>query len=563
MFKVYRVNAKTAAVSCEDFKEEYHAFGNRGLVAKVMADEVNPHCDPLGPKNKLIICTGMLAGSALTAANRLSVGGKSPLTGGIKESNVGGNVGFLLAGHGIKMLIIEDLPADDKWHLVKVNKEGGVELIAADDYVGLNNYALVEKLQERYGKDIGVLSIGVAGERGYKNSSLQATDFTTRHPSRAAGRGGLGAVAGSKKIKALVVEKPAERFKFPYVDKELFDQANKKYLEALKAPECPANGLRFGGTAALVDVTAAMGILPEHNFRGDLFPADKLEKISSKVWLEKVSANGGKQGVACQPGCLVQCSNVYHNSNGEVVTSGLEYETYALCGPNCDIANVDLIAEIDRICDDFGVDTMEVGCSLAILMEAGKIPWGDEDAVRDVLGQMVAGETELGRLMGEGTARLGKAIGAKRIPAVKGQSMSGYDPKNLKGIGVTYATSPMGADHTAGNTLGPGMDHKDKNGQVARSQGSQLFCAAGDNLMCQFAFISAGDPAVFAEMLTGALGGEWDMGKLLELGKKTITLERAWNMAAGFTEEDDRLPEFFYEENYDITPQEMQDVFNF
>ncbi|MGB9860063.1 MAG: aldehyde ferredoxin oxidoreductase C-terminal domain-containing protein [Moorellaceae bacterium] len=562
MFKVFRINARTRAISCEELKEEYRTFGNRGLVAKVMTDEVNPQCDPLGPENKLIICTGLLAGTTLTTANRVSVGGKSPLTGGIKESNVGGNVGYLLAGHGIKMIIVEDMPEDGQWHIIKINEEGQVELLPADDYVGLNNYTLVQKLRERYGEDIGVLSIGVAGERGYRISSLQATDYATKHPSRAAGRGGMGAVAGSKKIKALVVQKPRERVRFPYVNKALFDEANKRYVESLKSPESPANGLHFGGTVALVDLTAQLGILPVRNFSGHLFAADKLEKVNSKRWLERVSANGSKQGLPCQPGCLIQCSNVYRGSGGEVITAALEYETYALCGPNCDIADIDLIAEIDRMCDDFGVDTMEVGCSIAVLMEAGIIPWGDEEAVREVLRQMTEGKTELGKLMGEGTARLGKAIGAKRVPAVKGQAMAAYDPKNLKGIGVTYATSPMGADHTAGNTLGPG-DHKDKTGQVERSREAQILMAVCDNLMCLFGFTSASDPVIFAEMLQGALGGDWDKEKLLELGKKTIKMERAWNRAAGFTEADDRLPEFFYEEQYDITPEEMQEVFKF
>ncbi|CEP66118.1 Aldehyde ferredoxin oxidoreductase, C-terminal [Moorella glycerini] len=562
MFKVYRINTRTGSVLCEQLKEEYKTYGNRGLVAKVMTDEVNPQCDPMGLENKLVICTGILAGTALTTANRLSVGAKSPLTGGIKEANVGGNVGFLLAGHGIKMIIVEDVPSDDKWRLIKVNADGQVELVPADDYVGLNNYALVKKLHERYGEDIGVLSIGTAGERGYRIASLQATDYSTKTPTRAAARGGLGAVAGSKKIKALVVQKPKVRARFPYVDKGKFDQANKKYVEALKAPDSGAKGLHLGGTVPLLDLTAQLGILPVRNFSGRFFAADKLEKINSKKWLERVTANGKKKGRPCQPGCLIQCAHVYCNDKGEVITSGLEYETYALCGPNCDIDNMDLIAEIDRACDDLGVDTMEVGCSLAVIMEAGKIPWGDEEAVREVLRQMVEGKTELGRLLGEGTARLGQALGVKRTPAVKGQAMAGYDPKNLKGIGVTYATSPMGADHTAGNTLGPG-DHKNKAGQVARSREAQILMAACDNLMCVFGFTSAKDPGVFAEMIGGALGGDWNKETLLELGKKTLKMERAWNRAAGFTEKHDRLPQYFYEEDYDIMPEEMQEVFTF
>ena len=567
MFKVYRVNTKNKSVQCENFKEEYKTFGNRGLIARVMTEEVNPMCDPMGPDNKLIICTGILAGTPVTTAHRLSIGGKSPLTGGIKESNVGGNVASLLSQQGIKMIIFEDKPDDDRWYIFKINKNGSAELVIADEYAGLNNYKLVEMIHDKYGKDVGVLSIGVAGERGYKNSSMQATDAITGHPVRAAARGGLGAVAGSKRIKAIIVEKPLKKFEFPYVNKQIFDEGNKKFVSTFLELDGGLKILHEAGTVGLItDATLLTGMAPVKNFSAEYFSPDKQAKANVKAWLSTVEANGGKHGIPCQPGCLIRCSNVYNNSKGEFITSGLEYETYMLCGPNCDIASIDFVAEVDRICDDFGVDTIEIGCTLGVLMDCGKIPWGDEKAALDVLNQMMEGKTELGKLMGKGTERLGKAIGAKRIPSVKGQSMAAYDPRNIKGAGVTYATSPMGADHTAGLTFIPGIDHLDKNGKVALSKSEQNFMATADNFMCFFAFANGTfDPSVYPMIMKGALGVDYDLNMVLGIGALTVEMERKWNKAAGFTKEDDRLPEFFYSDPspatssvFDITPEEMQ-----
>lgn len=571
MNKVYRVNTKTAAITCEDLKEEYKDVGNRGLVAKVMINEVNPQCDPLGPENKLIVCTGLLAGSALSTVNRVSVGGKSPLTGGIKESNVGGNLGFLLASHGIKMFIFEDKPENDQWYILKIDKNSQPELIPADAYLGLNTYALVEKMHEEYGENIGILGIGNAGERLYKIASLQAIDFTIKHPSRSAARGGLGAVAGSKKIKAILVEKPIEREKFPYANKELFDQANKKSISFFQQPGAH-QALQAESTNGMIDIAGANGQLPTFNFSGKFYPPEMLEKISTGKFVERINMYGGKMSIACQSGCILRCDTVCNNPDGTVKTGGLEYETFATCGPNCGVTDIDLIADMDRISDDLGVDAMEVGCAIAVLMDIGKIPWGDDDAIRDILNQMVEGKTELGKLMGEGTHRLGEAFNAPRIPTCKKQSLCGYDPRNLKGLGITYATNPMGADHTAGNTAGPG-DHTNKKGQVELSKVKQVLAATLDNYICMLGCIHLND-AMFAEVMPdimkGALGGEWDVEKIYDLGRRTLKWELDWNRAAGFTKKDDRLPDFMYEEKspatnavFDLTDEELQQVFVF
>lgn len=571
MFKVYRVNSRTGEISSEAFKKNEVLLGNRGLVAKVMSDEVNPQCDSMGAENKLIVCTGLLAGTSFPTAHRLSVGGKSPLTGTIKESSVGGTVGTLLSHHGIKMFIIEDQPTDEKWRLLRVDRNGRVELLPADEYAGLNNYPLLEKLHQTYGKDVAVLSIGTAGERGYRNSSLQSTDFSTGHPCRAAARGGLGAVAGSKKIKALVVEKPLQKTEIEYADRDKFNTAQKSFIErTLSKDNSMTQNLATYGTVQIIDNTSTAGIMPVRNFSGDYFEPKKLRHLKSDAWLKKVKKNNGKTGVPCQAGCVIKCSNVYHNAKGEFVTAALEYETAVLAGPNCEIYDWDYLAEFDRLCDDFGVDTMETANTIALCMEAGKIPWGDKKAAMGLLKEMVEG-TEFGKWMGQGAEAVGKRLGVDRIPTCKGQSMAAYDPRNLKGTGVTYATSPMGADHTAGVTLFPGLDGSNRAAQVSLSGMIQAFFAAVDNLMCIFAMSSlAADSRIAPGLLSGLYGGPWNMGRLLGIGVQTLSMERFFNRGAGFTEKDDRLPEFFYKEFspatgavFDISPEEMAAVFNY
>ncbi len=358
MNKVYRVNVNTKSILSESIKEEYKLFGGRGLIANVLNEEVNPKCDALGEENKLVIATSLFAGTSVPTAHRLSIGAKSPLTGGIKEANVGGNAATMLAKHGIKMIIVEGMPQNDKWYIVVVNNNGQVRLVSADEYAGLNNYELVEKLHDKYDSRSAVISIGVAGERGYKVSTLQATDNTTGHPARAAARGGLGSVMGAKKIKAVIIEKAEKNVKFEYTDKELFDKGRKGFIDIVTGSDLTGQAFPLVGTNCLVDPVAAMGALPVKNFSAAKF--DKLEKVESTAWLEAVQKNGGKTGVACQAGCIIRCSNIYNDKKGKYLSSGIEYETAALFGPNCDITDWDAIATFDRLCDDFGVDTMDI-----------------------------------------------------------------------------------------------------------------------------------------------------------------------------------------------------------
>ena len=296
------------------------------------------------------------------------------------------------------------------------------------------------------------------------------------------------------------------------------------------------------GTPALVDRMGATGFMPVRNFSGEIF--ERLEKISTQVYLKRLEVGGGKHGLPCQPGCILRCAGRINDSEGNIITSGLEYETIALCGANCDIADMETIIQIDRLCDDLGVDTIETGVTIGVCMEAGKIPWGDSKAALGLIHEMMEG-TEFGRLLGQGAAVVGAALGVKRIPTVKGQAMSGYDSRNIKGVGVTYATSPMGADHTAGLTMMYGLDPLQKEGQVDASIKAQISSACQDNFVCMFGWGDFTQPDILPNFMKGMYGGDWDMDKIMEIGENTLKLEVAFNKAAGFTEADNKLPDFF------------------
>lgn len=547
MSKVVRIDMSNLQITTEQFDKSI-LFGNRGLVVKMINDEVNPTCDPLGPENKLFISTGLLAGTQVATSGRLSFGAKSPLTGTIKESNVGGNAGSHMAKHGIKTIAIEGYVSDEKWYLIRIDADSNVSLIPADQYIGKNNYEMVDLLFEEYGSKSSICTIGVAGERKYTSASIQVTDNSVGHPSRAAGRGGLGAVMGSKNIKAIIFEKPNSRNKPEMVDKAKFDSARKELITLVKEDPVTGMGLALLGTVAFIDMTAESGILPVKNFSGELLKPEDLAKIDSTAFGKRAKQHGGRTGVSCQPGCTIRCSNVINDVNGDIITSGLEYETVAQCGPNCDIFDYDFLARIDRICDDFGVDTIEVGDALGVAMDAGKIPWGDIDATMALVNEMLEG-TEFGKILGNGTEAVGKKLNHGRIPTVKGQGMAAYDPRPILGMGVEYATFPQGADHTGGHPMIiEGLDHTNPVGQVEVMKTVQASLATCDNLMCMFAWIAMGTkeglPHV-ANLIEGMYGVECSVEELMGIGAQTLRMEREFNTKAGFTPADDKLPEFF------------------
>ncbi|MEX1298243.1 MAG: aldehyde ferredoxin oxidoreductase C-terminal domain-containing protein [Desulfotignum sp.] len=575
MGKLLRINTKQKTFTFEETPEPYAGLGGRALTSKMILDEVPATCHPLGKNNKLIFAPGVLSGSPAADSGRLSAGAKSPLTGGIKESNAGGLVSQKLAKLGITGLVLEDKPEGDDYSLIKIDKDG-VSILPADDLVKKGNYAVMEALWKKYGKNVGVLSIGQAGEQCLKGSSINQADMNGR-PGRAHGRGGLGAVMGSKKIKAIVVDDSgAPRVEIK--DPEAFKAANKRWVEMLRNHPVTGEGLPALGTAVLVNVINEAGTLPTKNFRSGRF--DHAQAISGEAMAETIEKRNGITTEGCHPGCVIKCSNVYHGKDGNYLTCGFEYETIWAFGAHTTISDLDHIATLDRMCDDFGLDTIETGVTIGIAMEGGMIPWGDGQAAIDLLSKVGEYAPE-GKIIGNGALFTGDALGVDRVPVVKKQALPAYDPRTCKGVGVTYATTPMGADHTAGYgvtanilSVGGSIDPHKNEGNIELSQGLQIATAAVDAaglcLFVAFAVLDNEDglPTI-AQMLNARYGLNLTPDDILELGKSIIRNEKEFNKKAGFTEIDDQLPEMFTEPvpphnvPWNFTNEDLQKTLNF
>jgi aldehyde:ferredoxin oxidoreductase len=571
MTDVWRVNLREQSLKREAVPEAWNRLGGRGLSARILLDEVPPTCEPLRPYNKLILAPGLLVGHMLTSCDRLSVGGKSPLTRGIKEANSGGSTGLHLTNMGMKALILEaTAPADGnaaaRWWVLHLSLSGA-RFESADDLVGLGVHATAEKLLARYGKKVAMALIGPGGEMGLSSAGIQNLDKDNL-PSRMAGRGGLGAVMGAKRLKAIVFDDAGGK-KPPIANREAFKAAQQKFTKnTLDHPQ--TKGFHDYGTPAMVRMTSAFGGLPTRNFSSGVF--EGAETISGEFMREVLLKRGGESepSHACMAGCVVQCSNVYAGEDGKAIVAPLEYETIGLMGSNLGIPDLDAVARLNWEASDLGLDTIEIGAALGVAAEAGLMKFGDGARALELMREIQCG-TPLGRILGHGTAAAGKVLGVSRIPVVKGQAMAAYEPRAIKGTGTTYVTSPQGADHTAGNTVRAKVDHLDAKANIATSRGAQINAAGFDTLgACLFAgfgFLVA--PEVISELLNARYG--WQVGAdiLQVLGRETLTLEREFNKRAGFTAADDRIPEYMRTEPlpphnsvYDASESDLDSIFN-
>ncbi len=577
MNKLLRVDMTTQQVSEEPISALHAGTAGRGLTSKIVSEEVPPLCHALGAQNKLVFAPGLLSGTIAPCSGRLSVGGKSPLTGGVKESNAGGTAAQKLARLGIAAIIVEGKPPEGTlWKLV-IDKNKA-ELTPAKDLKNSNNYKAVEKLVKKYGEKVSCISIGTGGERLMSAASIAVTDMENR-PTRHAGRGGLGAVMGAKGLKAIVLDDKGTA-PVPVKEPEAFKQAAKKFATALKEHAVTGQGLPTYGTNVLTNIVNEAGGFPTRNFSTGRF--EDAGKVSGEMQREIILKRGGIAAHPCHRGCVIRCSRIYMDKNKKYLTKGPEYETVWANGPNCGINDLDVIARLDRLYDDIGMDTIEMGATIAVLMEAGVAEFGDgKEAIR-LIKEEVGKGTPLGRILGSGAAVTGQVFGVERVPVVKRQALPAYDPRPIKGIGVTYATSPMGADHTAGysitaNVLGVGgaVDPLRTEGQVDLSRDLQIATAAIDSTgLCLFvAFAVLDMPEAFEaiyEMLNAQYGLALSAADVTELGRTVLKTERGFNFRAGFTAEDDRLPMFFETEKlpphnvvFDISHRELDSVYNF
>lgn len=554
MKKILRINLNNQTYAYEDIRPEYKNLGGRALTSKIIATEVDPKLDALAPENKLVFAPGLLGGTAMPNSGRLSIGSKSPLTHTIKEANSGGIAAIKTARLNLAAIILEG--ASPQLTNLKIDKDG-VTFIPAEKYAGCGCEKAFGLLNEEY-KGCAFAVNGPAGEKLMLASGIMVA--TSDLMARAAARGGLGAVMGSKRVKAVIIDDTGSKMDAA-ANSDLLKESVKVYTQKLMA-DPGTEGNKLLGTAGLVNFVNSFGGLITKNYSDGKW--DKAENISGEAMAALIKSRpNGHTAHRCMPGCVIQCSNVFVDKDGNYVTSGLEYETLALVGSNCLIDDLDVIAKINGICNEHGLDTMDVGTALAVAMENGEIAWGDGAAaiklVEECLQEGSKGFT-IG--IGNGCQYTGKKLGAKRIPTVKGQSLSGYDPRALKGTGVTYATATMGADHTCGNAMPvvPGYDPLTPEGQGGMSGFLQNFFAGVDSFgMCLFAcLISIGNEENcknLADAYAGLSGEDISADYLMQVGAQTVACEFDFNTKAGFTTKDDRLPEFFTKEVLPSTNQ--------
>ena len=542
---IIRINLETGSVSRREQEKDDLLLGGRRLTGSIIAAEVPPECEPLSGRNKLVLACGPLAGTLVSSANRLSIGAKSPLTGGIKESNAGGMTGYLMGRLGIRAVVLEGRPGAPHWTLIRISADG-VELLPGDPYVGLGLFEKARQLFERFGPKVGMTLIGRAGERLQFSAGITNTD-PDGEPSRYNGRGGLGAVMGSKGVQGIVYDASAAP-KETFVDRAAFMEANREVARRINANPQTSQVYRQYGTAAMMDATSAMGALPTRNFSTGFF--EGYEKINAEAMHRTILERGGEGATshACMVGCLVKCSNIFPDRDGKKVCSPIEYENLGLLGSNLGIDDLDTIALLNRMCNDFGYDTIETGAAIGVAMNAGLAAFGDREAALRLMREVGEG-TPLGRVLGSGAGITGKVFGCLRVPVAKNQAMPAYDPRAVKGVGVTYAVSPQGADHTSGNTVKSPVKQHLKDGQETVSRNAHVGFTVMDNLgLCILASGGIGDLGVVADLLKARWGVETTPERLRREAWETVLLERGFNRRAGFTPAHDRLPEFFEEE---------------
>ena len=587
--EILRINMTKKTAVFEELPSKYKKLGGRALTSTLICDEVSPTCEPLGPFNKFIVAPGVLSGTNAPSSGRLSVGAKSPLTNGIKEANAGGLTSQKLAKLGIKALILEGQPKEkDKWFNIVITKNKA-EIVEANEYLGMGLYELITKVWDQYPNKPGIIGCGIAGQKLMRSAGVFGNNVENNDPGRYAGRGGLGAVIGSKNVIAIITDDTDGERPQP-INKDLFNEGRKKLVDALNEHAVtgvlekdgkPYGGLKNFGTNVLQNIINEAGALPTRNWRKGRFDgASKISGEAAHELIDKIKAkypdSPAQYAHACHPGCIMKCSNVIPYDDGKLQVSPLEYETAWALGSNCEIDSLYHVAELNRICNDIGLDTIEAGNTIAVAMEAGIIPFGDGDAAIDFL-KKVGTDDPLGKLIGLGALGLGQAFGVTHVAHVKGQSLPAYDPRPIRGIGVTYATGTQGGDHTQGYTIAPEIlqvGGAPDRMAIEKAELSRAFQAttafidsSGYCLFIAFAILDIESGAEgMVQSVQGFLGE--DSLDLVEYGMNVLKKEREFNKKAGFTKVDDRLPEFFKNEPlpphnvvFEVPDEELDKVF--
>jgi aldehyde:ferredoxin oxidoreductase len=517
-----------------EWKEQY--IGGRGLGVRILYDLVDPATDPLGDGNAAVIATGPLTGSGMPLGSRFSVVAKSPLTGTLASSSSGGFFGTELKRAGVDAIVIEGKAVAPVYLWIR---DGRCEIRDASAFWGMTTDRTIAGIQAELGEPKArVACIGPAGERLARIASLM------NDQGRAAGRGGLGAVLGSKRLKAVAARGEG---RIPPADMAEFSGVRDTIREKLQKGGLNTGGLRRYGTAAIMNVINEAHLLPTRNFQESHF--DRAEAVSG----ERVAETILERVTACYS-CSVACGR--ETRAGGVKGHGPEYETLWAFGPDCGVSNLTAIARANYLCNQLGLDTISAGATIACAMELSAreyiredIRFGDENAIVDLV-RLMGYREGIGEALSEGSLRFARAAGYPGLSmSVKGLELPGYDPRGLQGQGLEYATSVRGACHVYGNMVYPEvmgvpekLDPAVDEGKAGWVKHLQDLAAALDSAgLCLFTFRVLA-PADYAAMVAAVTGLPVIDETLLRAGERTWTLQKLFNLAAGLGREDDTLP---------------------
>lgn len=541
--KLLRVNLTTGEVRVDplDRKTALDFIGGRGLGTKLFYDEVGPTVEPLSEANKLFFMTGPLTGAPVPTGGRYMVVTKAPLTGTIGSSNSGGHWGAELKHAGYDGLIVEG-KAD---HPVYINIEDDkVEIRDAGHLWGKLLTETTALLEQETPKRAKVLSIGPAGEKLSYMASIMNDLY------RAAGRSGVGAVMGSKNLKAITVK---GSLKAPIADEAKLKEANDEALALIKANGVTSAGLPAYGTAVLVNIINENGMLPTNNFQESRYGDAELisgEHMAEKYLLRKDPCYR----------CPIGCGR--YVKLGDWEGGGPEYESIWSYGSDCGVNDFEKIIEANRMANEYGLDTISAGSTIAAAMElyqrgyikdedldGASLTFGNSDAIVEWTKRM--GERAgLGDKMADGSYRLCESYGVPEFSmTTKKQEMPAYDPRGVQGQALSYATSNRGGCHVRGYMISPEilgepqkLDRFSTEGKASWTKTFQDLTACIDSLgMCLFTSFAMGAPT-YAKMLSAATGEEISADDLMVKGDRIWNIERLFNLAAGISPDQDTLP---------------------
>src|SRR5215510_14266458 len=483
----YDIDLTTRKVTRRELHGEEIVKAGRYWIAKTLLELGAATVDPLSPANPLIFSAGPFAGTSFSNANRTSVGCKSPLTGGIKEANGGGSFSYGLGQLKVAGFTLHG--ASPSWVVIHFKKDGTIDFDDAAPCLAKGNFEAQEMLHKKYGRKVTIALCGPVGEYQGLLGGISFSDKDGR-PARLSARGGVGAVMGSKKVKAVVVD--LDKIP-PFTDTKKVNAAIKDYAKMLLADTMVTSFYQKIGTMGMADLQNALGGLPVRNFSAgqqvNVSGGGKFKMGGEYISQLNVS-RGGEHTHACMPGCVIQCSNVYADASGKEVVSPVEYETLGLLG------------------------------------------------------------TEKGKIWAQGTARVGEHYNVRRVPVIKKQAISAYDPRVVEATGITMMATAQGADHTAGNLPRLKTREMEAPAIVEQSLAHQARVAANDSLgLCIFGMsVTNPNTEFLANAINAAHGTSLTKDFFEPLGREALRLEWEFNKAAGFTEKDDELPAFFYEE---------------